>query len=209
MARKRSGTESDVVANAETDEVEEVTEKQARKPRQPVPVVRPEFGENALLTLRQAAAYAGVKPGRIRKLMQGDAPRIHGRHEEIEGTGIKVWRVPFPEVKSFADEMDAARAGETTVTDADGKVRKVRVRRESTRGVDGKQYVLRLTQEQFAIVRPLLEAQGVELESRYKSREARKAAKAAAAATETQGDVEVAEPTFTEEDAVEDEVAVE
>jgi hypothetical protein len=172
MARKRSGTE-------ETKDETVVT------------VSRPEYADSAQLTLRQAAAYVGVKPGRIRKLMQGENPRINGKHEEIEGTGIKVWRVPFSEIKDLATEMDSDKAaGKST-------------RRTGTRQAraDGKQYVIRLTQEQFAVVRPFLEEQKVELESRYQSRENRKAKKAAALANG-------AAPEATAEPVADDETEV-
>lgn len=124
---------------------------------------RPQYDENARLTLKQAAAYAGVKPGRIRKLMQGDNPTIHGAHEEIEGTGIKVWRVPFQELEAWvkAQESDSKEPGAK------------KERRQRTERAEGKRYVLRLTQEQFAKWRPLLEAEGIELAPRYKGRKAK------------------------------------
>lgn len=162
-----------------------------------VTVVRPVFAETAQLTLRQAAAYVGVKPGRIRKLMTGENPKIHGVHEEIEGTGIKVWRVPFAEIKDFAAEVDEAKAS---------GAKSPRKAREGGVRADGKQYVLRLNQEQFAKLRPLIEAEGAELESRYRSRETRKAKKVAQAAIDAENGTELAADDVAAETPTEDEL---
>lgn len=153
---------------------------------------RPNYAEDAKLTLRQAAEYLGVAAGRVRKFIKptmeedGVTVKVPARlsHEKqvIEGTDITVTRIPFSEIAKLDAEMTEA-AKET------GTRSNRRAPRAAGNRAAGKQYIVRIDGvEQYNAVKEALSALGIELESRYKNRAdkktraQRKAEKAAAQA---------------------------